>query len=62
MENPGLEALKERDFCCAETPRDGHSSSYLQHRHSRSAISTYANVPDISPRLSQHVPVDNQSR
>ncbi|CAO2207256.1 unnamed protein product [Urochloa humidicola] len=56
MEDPGLEALKERGFC-AETP-----SSYQQHRHSRSAISTYANVPDISPRLSDHIPTTNRNK
>jgi hypothetical protein len=56
MEDPGLEALKERGSC-AETP-----SSYQQHRHSRSATSTYANVPDISPRLSDHIPTTNRNK
>ncbi|XP_062191864.1 uncharacterized protein LOC133895504 isoform X2 [Phragmites australis] len=61
MESPGQQVLKERDFYCEETPKEGHSSSYLQHRHS-SAISTYENVPDISPRLSHHVPTTNRSK
>ncbi|CAO2162773.1 unnamed protein product [Urochloa humidicola] len=56
MEDPGLEELKERGFC-AETP-----SSYQRHWHSRSAISTYANCPDISPRLSNHIPTTNRTK
>ncbi|CAL5013478.1 unnamed protein product [Urochloa decumbens] len=56
MEDPGLEALKERGFC-TETP-----SFYQQHRHSRSAISTYANGLDISPRLSDHIPTINRTK
>ncbi|KAK8451468.1 hypothetical protein SEVIR_6G216800v4 [Setaria viridis] len=56
MEDPGLEALKERGFS-AETP-----SSHQQHRHSRSAISTYVNVTDISPRLSDHIPTTNRNK
>ncbi|XP_066326532.1 uncharacterized protein [Miscanthus floridulus] len=63
MENAGrLEALKERGFRDAETPNGGHSSSYLQHRHSRSAMSTSVNVPDVSPRLSDHIPAVNRSK
>ncbi|XP_062195972.1 uncharacterized protein LOC133899071 isoform X2 [Phragmites australis] len=62
MENPGLEALEERDFYRAETPKEGQSSSYLQHRHTRSVISTYANVTDISPRLSHYTPTTNRDK
>ncbi|KAK3123857.1 hypothetical protein QOZ80_8AG0637150 [Eleusine coracana subsp. coracana] len=63
MENPGLEALVERNLCLsADTRRQGHSSSYLQHRHSRSAISTYGNLTDMSPRLSHRVPTTNRDK
>jgi len=56
MEDPGLEALKEGGLC-AET-----ASSYQQHRHSRSAISTCASVPELSPRLSDHIPTTNRNK
>jgi len=56
MEDPGLEALKEGGLC-AET-----ASSYQQHRHSRSAISTCASVPEMSPRLSDHIPTTNRNK
>ncbi|KAJ1269152.1 hypothetical protein BS78_07G188600 [Paspalum vaginatum] len=66
MENAGgLAALKERGLrCAAETPEEdeGRSSSCLQHRHSRSAISTHTDVPDISPRLSDHIPTTDRSK
>lgn len=59
----GEEALKERGSRNAEaTPKEGHSSSHLQHRHSRSAISTYADVPGISPRLSDHLPTTDRDK
>jgi len=56
MEDPGLEALKEGGLC-AET-----ASSYQQHRHSRSAISTCASVPEMSPRFSDHIPTTNRNK
>ncbi|KAL6661796.1 hypothetical protein ACP70R_001180 [Stipagrostis hirtigluma subsp. patula] len=56
MENPGIEVPKKTDLYSGETPKDDHSSSSLRRRHSRSAITRYANVPDISPRLSNYTP------
>ncbi|KAF7101032.1 hypothetical protein CFC21_102432 [Triticum aestivum] len=43
-----------------ETPKVGHSSSRLQHRHTRSVASTHGNLSDITPRFSYNKPTTNQ--
>ncbi|KAM3189678.1 hypothetical protein ACQJBY_068142 [Aegilops geniculata] len=43
-----------------ETPKAGHSSSRLQHRHTRSVASTHGNLSDITPRFSYNKPTTNQ--
>ncbi|KAL6858952.1 hypothetical protein ACP4OV_017954 [Aristida adscensionis] len=58
MENKAQEAFGETDIYSTPTLKHGHPSSYLQHRHSQSVISTNTNAPDISSRLSHDTPVD----
>lgn len=43
-----------------ETPKAGHSSSRLHHRHTRSVASTHGNLSDITPRFSYNKPTSNQ--
>lgn len=45
-----------------ETPKAGHSSSRLHHRHTRSVASTHGNVSDITPRFSYNKPTTNQDK
>uniref|UniRef100_A0A0D9X9Q3 DUF547 domain-containing protein n=1 Tax=Leersia perrieri TaxID=77586 RepID=A0A0D9X9Q3_9ORYZ len=62
MGDTASEVFMETTICCTETPRASHSSSYLQHRQSRSVVSTHGNVLDISPRFSYHKPTTNKDK
>ncbi|XP_024317027.1 uncharacterized protein LOC100827189 isoform X3 [Brachypodium distachyon] len=62
MENSPSQVFLETTFCCAQTPKAGHSSSRLQHRHSRSVTCTHGNSLEISPRFSYHKPTTNQEK